>query len=206
MSVSMKVQAKLQRMKRGEPFSITGFYSLGSRTSVQKAISRLTQEGDLVRMQKGFYVRPKPIESFPSLKTTASAEQVARAWAREYGYKLVNQGHEEAYRLGFQTQSPMKKVFWSDGPSREFKVGNQVVEVLHTSKQKLRWERKPEGRLLRGMLVTPPEALSSVALKKAAERLALPPNEIVSIADKLSAVPLLSKWKDIIQMLKEVAR
>ena len=155
----MKVTSRVNRMKRGVPFSITGFYSLGNHTSVQKALSRLAQEGVVERVSKGFYVRPKTLSSMPSIKATTSAEQVARVWAKEHGYKLVRQGQEAAYRLGLQTQAPMKTVYWSNGPSREFRIGNQVVEVRHIGAQKLRWVKEPVGSLLRGLLVTPPESV-----------------------------------------------
>jgi hypothetical protein len=204
-SVSMMVLARLHRMKRGEPFSITRFYALGSPASVQKAISRFTQDGEVVRLRKGFYVRPKPLASLPSIKTTASAEQVAKAWAKEYGYKLVSQGQEAAYRIGFQTQAPMKKVFWSNGASTQFKIGNQVVEVRHVSRQKLLWEAKPEGILLRAMLVTPPEAIDTANLKKAIQRLSLTPDQTTAITEKLSGLSILSNWKNNLQKLKEIA-
>jgi hypothetical protein len=204
-SVSMKVLTRLHRMKRGEPFPITGFYALGSRTSVQKAISRLAQEGEVVRLRKGLYVRPKPLASLPSIKTTASAEQVAKAWAKQYGYKLVSQGLEAAYRIGFQTQAPMKKVFWSNGNNAQFKIGNQIVEVRHVSQQKLLWEAKPEGILLRAMLVTPPEAVDTANLKKAIQRLSLTPAQIAEIAEKLITLNILSNWKENLKRLKELA-
>ena len=143
MSVALKVSNRVERMKRGVPFSITGFYALGNRTSVQKALSRLAQEGVVERVSKGIYVRPKPLPSMPSIKTTASAEQVAKVWAKEHGYKLVSQGQEAAYRLGLQTQAPMRTIFWSNGPSREFRIGNEVVEVRHITEQKLRWGNAP---------------------------------------------------------------
>jgi hypothetical protein len=205
MSVSMKVASRINRMKRGRPFSITGFYTLGSRTSVQKAISRLAQEGVVERVSKGYYARPKPLPSMPSITTTASAEQVAKVWAKEHGYKLASQGQEAAYRLGLQTQAPMKTVFWSTGPSREFKVGNQVVEVRHTSSQKLRWEKTPEGALLRGLLVTPPEAVEISGLKKAIQRLSLTPAEARTAIRRLTALPLLASWKSKLQQLELVA-
>lgn len=192
-------------MKRGSPFSITGFYTLGSRTSVQKAISRLAQEGVVERVSKGYYARPKPLPSMPSITTTASAEQVAKVWAKEHGYKLASQGQEAAYRLGLQTQAPMKTVFWSTGPSREFKVGNQVVEVRHTSSQKLRWEKTPEGALLRGLLVTPPEAIEVSGLKKAIQRLSLTPAEARTAIRRLIALPLLASWQSKLQQLELVA-
>lgn len=202
MSVAMKVSSRVNRMKRGVPFSITGFYSLGSRTSVQKAISRLAQEGVVERVSKGFYVRPKPLPSMPSIKTTASAEQVAKVWAKEHGYKLVSQGQEAAYRLGFQTQAPMKTVYWSNGPSREFRIGNQVVEVRHISGQKLRWGKTPEGTLLRGLLVMSPESVELSGLKRAIQRLSLSPVEARAVLNKLRSLPLLNAWQEKLQQLE----
>lgn len=45
MSVIARVRQRVKRMKRGVPFSISGFYPLGSRASVQQAMSRLAKEG-----------------------------------------------------------------------------------------------------------------------------------------------------------------
>jgi hypothetical protein len=55
MSVSTLVANRVSRMKRGTPFSIEGFYSLGTTTSVQKAMSRLAKEEIIVRVAKGIY-------------------------------------------------------------------------------------------------------------------------------------------------------
>lgn len=202
-SIAMKVISRVNRMTRGVPFAITGFYSLGSRTSVQKAMSRLAQAGVVERVSKGFYVRSKPLPSMPSIKTTTSAEQVAKVWAKQHGYKLVSQGQEAAYRLGFQTQAPMQKVHWSSGPSREFKVGNQVVEVRHISDQKLRWGDAPEGILLRALLVTPPESVKVSDLKRAAQRLSLSPEETRLMLHKLSDFSLLKAWQEKLQQLEQ---
>lgn len=205
MSVPMMVETRLKRIKRGVPFSIAGFYTLGTRTSVQKAFSRLAKQGEIERVSKGFYVRPKPLPSIPSIKTTASAEQVARVWAKEYGYKLVSQGQEVAYRLGLQTQAPMKTIFWSNGPSREFRVGNEVVQVRHISEQKLRWVREPEGALLRGLLVTPPESIGVTRLQKACQRMSLSSSQARTIARKLGTLPLLKPWQEKLQQLERIA-
>lgn len=199
MSVASKVSSRVNRMKRGEPFSISGFYSLGNLTSVQKAMSRLTKEGVISRAAKGIYVRPKPLTNIPSITVTASAEQVARSWAREHGYKLVPQGQEAAYRLGLQTQAPIKMIFWSNGPSREFKVGNEAVTIRHTTRQKLRWANLPEGELLRSLAVTPPEAIELSSLLNAFKRLSLSGSEAKAVAYKLSTTNTLSAWQQKLQ-------
>lgn len=206
MSVSAKVANRVQRLKRGEPFAITGFYSLGNITAVQKALSRLVQSGELVRVSKGLYVRPKPLAAIPSVKITASATQVAQVWAKEHGYILVNQGEEAAYRLGLQTQAPMQRVFWSNGPSREFAVGNERVVVRHITKSKLHWASKPAGTLLRGLLVSKPEAISAQALARALGRLSMTRESQSQLIKQLEASPLLHAWRPKLRELERLVQ
>jgi len=105
MSVAERVSARVQRMQKGTPFPVERFYSLGSVTSVQKAMSRLTQQGVLVRVAKGMYTRPKPLKHLPSIKMTAKAEDVAVAWAKVNGYKLVPQGAGSCLSAGVTNTS-----------------------------------------------------------------------------------------------------
>lgn len=194
MSVSNLVANRVSRMKRGIPFSIEGFYSLGTTASVQKAMSRLAKEETIIRVAKGIYSRPKPLKNIPSIKITAKAEEVAKTWARTHYYKIVPQGLESAYRLGMQAQAPMKSVYWTTGPTREFKVGNEVVQVHHTAKSKLQWENKPEGTLFRGLLALSPEHTSESLLKNALTRLQLSKSETLKVISKLQKNAMLTMW------------
>lgn len=202
MSVSVLVSNRVSRMKRGTPFSIEKFYTLGTTTSVQKAMSRLAGEGVVVRVAKGIYSRPKPLPSLPSVKITAKAEEVAKTWARTNHYKIVPQGLEAAYRLGMQTQAPVKSVYWTTGPSREFKIGNEVVQVKHTTATKLRWKNKPEGQFLRGLLSLSPEHTSLSTLRTAIKRLNLHTEESIQVVHVLSQYPLLKMWKSKLNQLE----
>src|SRR5690606_12456539 len=65
MSVAQNVLFRLNRKQLGTPFHICSFYDLGSETSVQKAFSRMVQDGVVARLTKGFYARPKPVASLP---------------------------------------------------------------------------------------------------------------------------------------------
>lgn len=202
MSTSAKVNERIARLRKGVPFSIEGFYKLGSRASVQKAMSRMVKEGEIVRVSKGMYVRPKPLPSVPSIKVTASPEQVAKAWAKERGFKLVSQGLEAAYKLGFQTQAPVKTVLWSNGPTREFKVGNATVSVRHVSPKKLRWLGRPEGTLLRSIAVTNPETIGIGAIKTALKRLSLSETEAKAVVKNLKNTSLPSGWQGKFEQLE----
>ncbi len=190
-------------MQKGSPFPIEKFYALGSVTSVQKAMSRLTQQGVLIRVAKGMYARPKPLTNLPSIKMTAKAEDVAMAWAKVNRHKLAPQGLEAAYRLGLQTQAPVKTVYWSSGPSREFKIGNQSVIVIHTTSTKLRWVSQPVGVFYRALLILSAEHTSVEKLKKAISRLELSASETISALQKLQLVPQLRKWQHKLQQVQQ---
>lgn len=190
-------------MQKGSPFPIEKFYALGSVTSVQKAMSRLTQQGVLIRVAKGMYARPKPLTNLPSIKMTAKAEDVAMAWAKVNRHKLAPQGLEAAYRLGLQTQAPVKTVYWSSGPSREFKIGNQSVIVIHTTSTKLRWVSQPVGVFYRALLILSAEHTSVEKLKKAISRLELSASETISALQKLQLVPQLRQWQHKLQQVQQ---
>ncbi len=195
MSVAALARQRVHRMKRGIPFPISGFYSLGSRASVQQAMSRLVKEGLLVRVERGFYSRPKPLKNLPSVNVVASANAVAAAWAKERGYKITLQGLEAAYRLGLQTQAPVKRIYWSNGPTREFRVGNELIRIQHKSASRLRWLNRPEGELMRGLLSLDQQHTPLETLKNAFHRLSIPPAKARQIAGKLMNEPALHAWR-----------
>ena len=203
MSVTEKVTTRVKRMQKGVPFPINGFYSLGSSASVQKALSRLAQQGEIVRVSNGYYVRPKPLAGIPSLQTKTSAVKVAQRWARENGYTLVPQGQEAAYRLGLQTQAPVKTIYWTNGPSRRFAIGNEVVEVRHVGKQKLRWAGQPAGTVLRSLTAIPPESTELADLAHAFQRLSLSEEESRAVVRKLNAIPLPQAWQVKLKQLEQ---
>ena len=204
MSTSMKVNERVARLRKGVPFSIEGFYGLGTRSSVQKAMSRMVKEGEIVRVAKGMYVRPKSLPSVPSIKAIASPEQVAKAWAKERGFKLASQGLEAAYKLGFQTQAPVKTVLWSNGPTREFTVGHATVTVRHVSAKKLRWLGRPEGMLLRSIAVTNAETIEVGAIKTALKRLSLSEKEAKAVVSRVKNAPLPPGWQGKLEQVERM--
>ncbi|WP_159567289.1 DUF6088 family protein [Budvicia diplopodorum] len=203
MSVTALARQRVHRMKRGVPFSISGFYPLGSRASVQQALSRLAKEGLIVRVERGFYARPKPLKSIPSIRVVTSAEKIAVVWAKERGYKIALQGLEAAYRLGMQTQAPVKRVYWSSGPTREFRVGNEIVRIQHKSASRLKWLNQPEGELLRGLLTLNEEHTRPEVLKTAFSRLNLSSGEARHVTAKLINEPALQTWRSQLEHLQQ---
>ncbi|WP_460050011.1 DUF6088 family protein [Sessilibacter sp. MAH2] len=139
MTVLAKIQDKLLKFKLGKPILYRELKEFGSNSSTQRAIRHLCQRGDLVRVMVAFYVRPKLLDSVPGVAITCSPEDLTLAWAGEQNHILTTTSFEESYRLGFQTQMPVKKLFWTSGLNRAFVVGNSTISVRHVSSFKLLW-------------------------------------------------------------------
>ncbi|MEN1451117.1 DUF6088 family protein, partial [Pseudomonas aeruginosa] len=59
-SVSVRIAQRVKRLPKGQPFSISRFTGFGTKNAVSKAIARLVKRGELERVYRGIYMRPKP--------------------------------------------------------------------------------------------------------------------------------------------------
>lgn len=196
MSVAEKVAKQILRIPRGRLFSTKEWQHLGSITAVQTALSRLARSGEIERVSRGVYTRPKTLANFPSVVVLPSAADQAKYWAKINGYTLVTQAEEAAYRLGLQTQMPMRAVFWSNGPSRRFKQGNDIVEVRHVVDSKLKWDGQPEGEIYRGLLVTVPLSFSYDDWLRICQRLSISKEQSKVILERILKISLPNGWRE----------
>lgn len=141
-SVAKKIVKRIYGWGRGSVFTPTRFIDLGSRITVDKVLSRLTQNGKIQRIARGVYSYPKyhPVlgELVPSL------ERLSKAIAGRDRTRLQPSGAYAANLLGLSEQVPGKIVFLTDGPSRKVKVGNMEIHLRRTT---------PRNMVLAGQLL-----------------------------------------------------
>jgi hypothetical protein len=146
MSITETIRSRVLRVRRGEPFTNTRFLKLGSRASVDKTMSRLVDEGVIQRIARGVFVRPKKSRFIGSVMPDVA--KVVEVIARDHGETIRVHGAEAARRFKLSTQVPTTPVFYTSGSSRELKVGNLTVKLLHASHRKLRLAGKRPGLAL----------------------------------------------------------
>ena len=143
MSVAKAIRERVLRIRLAEPFTNKQFLKLGSRASVDKALSRLVSEGVIQRIIRGVFMRP---ESNRYIGMVApGVREVVEVMAKDRGEIIQVQGADAANLLGLSTQIPMRSIFYTSGPSREFKIGNLTVQLRHVSRRKLLLAGKTSG-------------------------------------------------------------
>lgn len=128
-SVSARVALRIRYLPKGRPFSISRFDGLGTKNAVSKAVARLIKRGELERVYRGIYMRPKAGRYFA--KVHPNPWQLISLIAREKRISLQIHGADAARTFGLSTQVPLIPIFYTNGASRSIFIGKGEVRLMH---------------------------------------------------------------------------
>lgn len=163
--LSETIMLYAERLPEGTPIVPKRLLHLGSRAAVDQALSRLARRGKLLRAGRGVYV--SPVETRFGSRAPA-AEKVVEGVAQQRGETVARHGAAAANALGLTAQVPTRIVYLTSGPSRQLRLGRQVVELKHAPRWQLALPEGLAGEAVRALAWLGPtkgrEALSSLKL------------------------------------------
>ncbi|MDM8008198.1 MAG: DUF6088 family protein [Phycisphaerae bacterium] len=125
-----KIETRISRLGPGSVFTPKDLLDLGSRGSVDVALSKLAKAGKIRRLSRGLYEYPKSSDLLGG-PLSPDSNQIAQAIARRYRWHIVPDGALAANMLGLSTQVPAHLTYLSDGPTRRVKVGRLTIRFKH---------------------------------------------------------------------------
>jgi len=137
MNISIEIQIlnKIKKARRGTLFFVESFLSAGNAKTVNKAMERLVDKGELMRVATGIYTRPGKSKLLGFV--LPGAEEVAHAIARRDKARIVPTGAFALNSLGLSTQVPMNVVYLTDGAARKVTLGKQTIKFKKTTPKNL---------------------------------------------------------------------
>ena len=171
MTTAEAIRKQIKEIGVGEPFTSTQFKGLGTRASVDQTLSRLVKQGEMVRVSRGVFVRPR--ESRYVGQVMPEPAKIAQAIAKAHGETIQVHGAEAARLLGLTTQMPLQSVFNTSGPNRELKLGKLQLILKHVAPRKLALSGRPSGLALAALWYLGKEQVSSRTIKTIREKLGL---------------------------------
>lgn len=133
----------------GGVFSPVDFVGPGNRAAVDQALSRMTSKGELVRIGRGFYSKPRSHPLLGDLVPDAYA--IARALAGKGKLRLQPSGAYAANLLGLSEQVPMKLSFLTDGVSRTVRLAGQEITLKHTTPRNMAATGRISGLVIQAL-------------------------------------------------------
>jgi len=135
-SVEGRVLAKVVRRGRGSVFFGMEFLDMGRPDAVRQALSRLARASIIRRIGTSLYHYPAINEKLGG-ELPPAADAVAQAIARRTDSRIVAAGALAANLLGLSTQVPAKRVYLTNGPSRNIAVGSYSLSFRHVSPRRM---------------------------------------------------------------------
>ena len=134
MSTMEAIRSRMRGLPKGKPFTTSRFANCGPRGAVDRALSRIVHEGEIERLSRGVFVRPRKNRFVGNI--VPGVAEVVQTIARDNGETVQVHGAEAARRLGLSTQAPTVAVFHTSASSRSIRIGNTTVKMIHTSNRR----------------------------------------------------------------------
>ena len=94
-------------------------------------LDRLQETGDLQRVMRGIYVKPRFSELLNKV-VPPRTDDIAKAIARNYGWTIVPCGDTALNMLALSTQVPAVWLYASDGPYKTYEADGMTLKFKHT--------------------------------------------------------------------------
>jgi hypothetical protein len=147
----LKVQI-LRRVK-GTSDSVwtpTDFVDLARRAAIDKALQRLVSAGELRRIDRGLYDRPRK-NALTGRMTVPDYRAVIQAVSRRDNARIVLDGMTAANDLGLTTAVPAHIEVLVDARLKPIRLGNQLIQFKTAAPSRLFWAERPAMRVVQAL-------------------------------------------------------
>lgn len=126
------------------------FADLGRRAAVDKTLQRLTIAGDLRRIDRGLYDRPRKNE-LTGRPGVPDYRAVIRAVTRRDRARTVLDGMSAANDLGLTTAVPARIEVLVDARLKPIQLGRQEIHFKFAAPSRLYWSGRPAMRVVQAL-------------------------------------------------------
>ena len=133
-----------------EVWAPSDFADLRSRAAVDKTLQRLAAAGELRRIDRGLYDRPRK-SGLTGRPTVPDYRAVIRAVTRRDQARAVIDGMTAANDLGLTTAVPARIEVLIDARLKPIKLGRQEIYFKFAAPSRLHWAGRPAMRVVQAL-------------------------------------------------------
>ena len=155
---------------RGWAFSANDLLAKFSRQQADNVLSDLLKDGKIRRVCRGIYDYPKYSE-FLKQELSPDIDQVARAFARKFNWRIEVLGDTALNMLGLSTQVVAKYVYLSDGPNRSYDILGTTLEFKKSSLKNIGFKYKESSLIVQALKTLGKERVTEEVIETIRKRI-----------------------------------
>jgi len=155
---------------RGWAFSANDLLAKFSRQQADNVLSDLLKDGKIRRVCRGIYDYPKYSE-FLKQELSPDIDQVARAFARKFNWRIEVLGDTALNMLGLSTQVVAKYVYLSDGPNRSYDILGTTLEFKKSSLKNIGFKYKESSLIVQALKTLGKERMTEEIIETIRKRI-----------------------------------
>lgn len=136
--------------RRGWAFSSSDLSSVFTRGEADDNLKYLTEKGKIRRISRGLYDYPKYSDLLKQ-ELSPDIDQVARAFARKFNWRIEISGDSALNLLGLSTQIVAKHIYLSDGPNRSYDVMGTTLEFKKSALKEIGFKHKESSLIVQAL-------------------------------------------------------
>ena len=184
-SIDAGIARRVKRAKPGTVFTPALFTALGGRAAVDKVMQRLVERGELRRLSRGLYDKPRVDALLGPL--WPSVDAVVAALSGKDRLRLQPTGAYAANLLGLTEQVPARVEFLTDGTSRTVKAGPMQIVLKRTTPRQMAAAGRTSGLVIQALRNLGPAHITPQRIARL--RRTLPAAERRALLDDLALAP-----------------
>ena len=169
MTASSNVKQYIADISEGQVFPSASLRPFASSDNIRQILNRLVKSGELKRVTRGIFVKPKQVSTVGEVLPSAS--EVTQMLANSTGEIIAIHGAEAARQLQLTTQVPMRPIFYTSGNTRTLKMANRTVTLMHVNPSKLIATGTTQGLVISALCYLGQEQVTTQTISSIKERI-----------------------------------
>ncbi len=150
LNLKSQIVDRIAGRQPGYVWTPVDFLDVGPRDAVDKALQRLVVAGQLRRVDRGIYDKPRH-NALTGKSAAPDYRSVINAVSRRDQVRILIDGITAANDMGLTDAVPGQVVVHTDGRLRPIKLGNLTIEFQVTAASKLYWAGRPGMRVVQAL-------------------------------------------------------
>lgn len=168
--IEQQILSRIYGRGRGWAFTKIDFVAEFGQVNIHQALSSLAKAGKIRRVYHGVYDYPRYSELL-SQTLSPDIDQVAQALARKFNWRIQPSGDAALNLLGISTQVPGKWVYLSDGPSRQYEIGNHTLAFKNSVLKDAGFKYRESGLIVQALKALGKDHVDQAVIEAIRQRL-----------------------------------